>query len=232
MGIPRPVLRTQRLVLRPLQQRHAKAVYQAVDQSRRSLRRWLPFPDTTRSARDIATFIRRTTLGRGGIAWGIWLPEERRDALGAARACAARRAGRGGLRTQGRRAACRETLCGVVGLHGSLRTQGTAMVGYWVRRSQQGQGFATEATAAVALWAFGPLGVARLSVMAAPANHASVRVIRKVGFTREGVLRHMQLLPGRTRRLDWVVASIIRPELARVRPRLVRLCGRRRPWES
>ena len=106
------------------------------------------------------------------------------------------------------------------------------MVGYWIRRSHQGRGIATEATAAVALWALGPFGLARLSVMAATANHASLGVIRKVGFKREGRLRRAQLLPGRKRHLDWVVASFIHSELARVRPRLVRLCGRRRPWES
>ena len=222
MRLTRPILTTQRLILRPLRLSHAEITYRAIEESRRTLRRWLPFPPDTYSRRDTKTYIKKISVSRSGIGWGIWLPAEPSPG--------ARTPRRAGSRPSARLRAG-EVYCGGIGLHAIDQARTSAEVGYWIHRDHEGRGYATEATAAVALWAFERLRLERLKVMAATCNQPSLCVIRKAGFTREGVLRRAQRLPGRKRWFDWVVASIIRPELRRVRPRLVRLCGRRRPWE-
>ena len=98
----------------------------------------------------------------------------------------------------------------------------------WIARRR---GYVTEACAAVLLWAFDALGLERLSVEAATGNRGSLRVIEKLGFVHEGLLRRAQTIPSRRKRLDWCIFSLIRSDLRRVRPRLRQICGNGRPWE-
>lgn len=123
-----------------------------------------------------------------------------------------------------------QRVCGTIGLHEILRQQGTATLGYWIRTSCEGRGHATEASAAVLLWAFDCLRLERVSVQVAPGNEASLQVMDKLGFVREGVARSAQMVPARRQRLDWITAGMIRKDLRRGRRTLVSLCGVRRPW--
>ena len=68
-------------------------------------------------------------------------------------------------------------------------------IGFWVRKSAQGQGFATEATNALMRYAFKVLSFRRLGITHSAGNHASRRVIEKLGFIPEGVQRQANLLP-------------------------------------
>ena len=68
--------------------------------------------------------------------------------------------------------------------------------GFWVRKSAQGRGFATESTNALLHYAFGALGMHRVGITHAAGNEASRRVIEKLGFVPEGVQRAANLLPG------------------------------------
>lgn len=58
-------------------------------------------------------------------------------------------------------------------------------VGYHVRRSPQGRGYATEAAAATRAYARDDLGVGRLIAIIHPDNVASQRVAQKIGLTLE-----------------------------------------------
>jgi len=214
--LTRPRLVTRRLLLQPLCPRHAAEVFAAIDESRRTLSPWLPFVPGTRSATDTAGFIRRVSRSQHDIVWGIWMRGLPSRSAPRAAPIAVEPGG----------------YCGSVGLHRLFREQGIGTVGYWNRRTRERQGIITEAVAAVLLWAAGPLGLERIAVEAATGNAASLRVIRKLGFVREGVLRGAQRIPGRRARLDWVISSLVRGDFSRVRPRLVRFCGTARPWES
>ncbi len=205
--IGRPSLRTARLVLRPLGPRHAGEIYELIAGNRAWLRRWLPFPDRTRSPRDTLGFIDRMTRSDENIVWGLWV--ERPEGCGARHPAA---------------------LCGSIGLHRLDREQGTATLGYWLGRAAGGQGFATEGSAAVLLWAFDSLGLERITVEAATGNAPSLRVIAKLGFVREGRMRKAQRVPGRRRRVDWLVHGLVRSDLRSVRRRLVQYCGTPKPW--
>jgi RimJ/RimL family protein N-acetyltransferase len=68
--------------------------------------------------------------------------------------------------------------------------------GFWVRKSAQGQGFATEAANALVRYAFGALGMRRVGLTHARGNEASRRIAEKLGFSFEGVQRGANLLPG------------------------------------
>ncbi len=68
--------------------------------------------------------------------------------------------------------------------------------GYWVRRSAQGQGFATEAANALVRYGFGPLGMRRIGLTHSAGNEASRRIAEKLGFSLEGIQRGANILPG------------------------------------
>lgn len=66
----------------------------------------------------------------------------------------------------------------------SLRS---AWIGYWVASAHASGGVATAATALAADHAFGPAGLHRLEATVRPENVASIRVLTKLGFRREGL---------------------------------------------
>jgi RimJ/RimL family protein N-acetyltransferase len=67
--------------------------------------------------------------------------------------------------------------------------------GYWVRKSAQGRGFATEAANAMARYAFGALGMRRVGLTYSAGNEASRRIAERLGFCFEGVQKGANVLP-------------------------------------
>lgn len=62
-------------------------------------------------------------------------------------------------------------------------------IGYAVCPSYQNQGYATEAVRAAVKYCFEELGVEMVTAKAITLNQASIRVLEKLGFTREGFRR-------------------------------------------
>lgn len=67
-------------------------------------------------------------------------------------------------------------------------------IGYWIRDSRVGHGFASEAAAALTRVAFEVCGVDRVEIRVDPANTTSLAIPRRLGFDEEGTLRRR--LPG------------------------------------
>lgn len=65
----------------------------------------------------------------------------------------------------------------------------SAYVGYWVDARIGGRGVITAAVALVVDHCFGPGGLHRLEATVRPENAASLRVLEKLGFREEGLLR-------------------------------------------
>jgi RimJ/RimL family protein N-acetyltransferase len=65
----------------------------------------------------------------------------------------------------------------------------TAELGYWLGEEFWNRGIITEAVIAVTQYAFETLGMARVDAEVFEWNPASMRVLEKAGFVREGVLR-------------------------------------------
>jgi [ribosomal protein S5]-alanine N-acetyltransferase len=62
-------------------------------------------------------------------------------------------------------------------------------LGYWIGKPFWGQGYCSEAGAAVLRYAFGELGLIRVHARHLTRNPASGRVLQKLGFSYEGTLR-------------------------------------------
>ncbi|GAB2783941.1 GNAT family N-acetyltransferase [Streptomyces daliensis] len=73
---------------------------------------------------------------------------------------------------------------------GLLRTPDRqAELGFWTAREQRGKGYTMEAARAVIDWAFAGLGVERLEWVAQVGNEGSLAVALRLGFVLEGVQR-------------------------------------------
>jgi len=73
----------------------------------------------------------------------------------------------------------------------------TAELGYWLGEPFWGRGIMTEAVRRLTAWAFDNLEVHRIYATAIAGNQASVRVLEKAGFQREGRLRASVFKDGR-----------------------------------
>ena len=90
-----------------------------------------------------------------------------------------------------------ERFLGVIRLspiHYGAAQSGT--LGYWVARSEWGQGFASLAVDAVVTFAFHHLKLHRVQAHCLPDNLASQRVLEKAGFEQEGLLRSFLEIDG------------------------------------
>ena len=76
---------------------------------------------------------------------------------------------------------------------GSFRS---CYVGYWVSRAVAGQMVIPTALALAGDYALGPLGLHRIEVNIRPENTASLAVVRKLGFRREGLRPHYLHIAG------------------------------------
>lgn len=75
-------------------------------------------------------------------------------------------------------------------------TSGRAELGYVLGRAHWGRGYMAEALGAVIGCAFGAAGLRRLEAEVNPINTASTRLLHKLGFTQEGVLRQRWVARG------------------------------------
>jgi len=89
-------------------------------------------------------------------------------------------------------------LLGSIGLNQISRSHNFANVGYWVRRSQTGNGIASAATRLIASVGLEQLGFSRLEMIIAVDNIASQRVAQKAGAKFEGILRNRLILNGKS----------------------------------
>ena len=71
-----------------------------------------------------------------------------------------------------------------------------AELGYALGRAHWGRGLMFEALGALLTHAFDGLGLRRIEAEVNPANTASVRLLERLGFTREGVLRQRWVAKG------------------------------------
>lgn len=78
---------------------------------------------------------------------------------------------------------------GMIGLRAINRHDRNAEVGYWVGRGYWNRGFAGEALSLILLYAFRKMRFRRVYAIVHQQNPASIRVLEKVGFMREGIWR-------------------------------------------
>ncbi|PKW14189.1 GNAT family N-acetyltransferase [Saccharopolyspora spinosa] len=110
-------------------------------------------------------------------------------------------------------------------VRGALRS---GWIGYWVAARLAGGGVATAAVAMAVDHCFGPVGLHRLEATVRPENQASVRVLEKSAFRREGLFRRYLDVAGTWR--DHYVYALTAEEIPDgAVSRLIRTGGASRP---
>ena len=88
-----------------------------------------------------------------------------------------------------------EAFVGKGGLHTIDWSVPKFEIGYWIRSSCAGRGYATEATEALVEFARSVLGACRIEITSDPRNVPSRRVAEKAGFALEGIRRQSRRDP-------------------------------------
>jgi RimJ/RimL family protein N-acetyltransferase len=88
--------------------------------------------------------------------------------------------------------------------------QGVAEAGCWLEPSAAGKGLVTRAARVIIDWAVEERGIHRVEWQVATANEPSIAVARRLGMTKDGVLR--ESYPYRGKRHDMEVWSVLAPE--------------------
>ncbi|HEX9081939.1 MAG TPA: GNAT family protein [Holophagaceae bacterium] len=155
------------LELRALRQADARPLFALVEADRVRLRRWLPWVELTRELEDTRRFLLRARTQA--------------------------RAGTGatfGLWWKAQ-------LIGVAGFTWIDGSNRSAAIGYWLTSEAEGRGLMTAAVAALLAHGFGRLGLHRIEIRAGVRNRRSRAIPERLGFRREGILRHAEWVSGR-----------------------------------
>jgi len=172
-------LQTERLLLRPPRRGDLIALDSAIAETLPELVRWLPWAHPGHQRADTRRYLRSARLARiQGIALECLLV----------------------LRDSGE-------VVGIASLHRLDPSRRSAGLGYWVRASRQGRGYATEAAHALVMDGFRRLGLHRIEAHVATDNLKSQRVPEKLGFSLEGIARAIELVNGEW--LDHVQYSLL-----------------------
>ena len=105
------------------------------------------------------------------------------------------------------------TLLGTCGVFRWNRGWRTCLTGYELARHAQGQGYMTEALRAIYGWAFESMAVDRIEAQVHPLNAPSLKLLKRLGFVEEGLLREAGLWMGERR--DLVQLGLLRREFVR-----------------
>lgn len=147
------------LFFEPLNLRHIEIVYNAIDQNRKFLRKWLPFVDFTNKMGDTEKFIRsiieRPLASRDDV-YVIWFRHE---------------------------------FAGLIGFKDADRINDKIEIGYWLVEKMTGKGIATEATRKMVNLAFRNMNMNRVQIRCGVGNNKSSAIPKRLGFTLEGIER-------------------------------------------
>lgn len=176
-------LTTPRLALRPLRPRDAQALFE-IYADPLAMRYWSTPPWTTPQQAVERIEADAACLEEGSALRLALVP---RDGTEAPRDEAGVRGG------AGEEAA---PLIGTVSLFAFDIASQRAEIGYMLAPRAWGRGLMHEALQALVAYAFGPLGLRRLEADIDPRNERSARVLERLGFVREGLLRERWMVAG------------------------------------
>lgn len=158
------VLKGKKVTLISVQPENANELFRIIEESRKHLERWLPWVDYVRSLDDEIRIVEH------------WLCEMQMKI--AVPFC---------INVENQ-------LAGIISTHQIDWMNQRTSIGYWVRSDMVNHHIGTEATAVLMEYIFEKLKFHRIYIQAATGNAASNRVIQKLGFKLEGVLKENELL--------------------------------------
>ena len=167
-----------KLVLEATAQKHAAGLFNAVNANRSHLSAFLPWVDHMKSVSDFSNYIQHCEK----------LFEDKTDVSFVIIA--------------------NNTVAGRIGLHYIHPQNRVASIGYWLTKDFEGEGIITRSCRAIINHAFKEMNLHRLEIKAAVDNSRSQAIPRKLGFTKEGILRQAELVNEQF--LDIVLYSLLR----------------------
>ncbi len=157
MLFPLP-LQTERLTLRAPDPTAAAAINEGIRDSFAELTSWLPWADHVPSLDETREHLTKALAAfRAGEDCGLFIWDRSSDAF-----------------------------VGAVGLHPRLADQRRREIGYWIRTSAAGRGYASEAVRAVARTALEHLSLAAVEIHVNASNVPSQKVALNAGFVQTG----------------------------------------------
>lgn len=162
-------IETQRLLLLAPRPGVGPALNEAIIETQEQLKRWMPWAQQLPTVDDTEAVVRRQIAAfvlREDLPFQIYSREP-----------------------QGRR------LLGAMGLHRFDWAARRFEIGYWLRRSAQGQGFISEAVNGLTEMAFTQLRARRLEIRCDEANARSRAVAERCGFALESVMQGQAVNP-------------------------------------
>jgi len=167
--IPYSTLSNGKIILRPFQTEDCPKLYEAVRESLEDLMPWMSWAHEGYSQAEAQSYIALTRVrwNEGAMFSFAVASPKRGEILGG---------------------------CSLSHIH---PVYFFCNLGYWVRTSQRGHGYAMEAARLAARFAFEKVRLARVEVVVAVGNEASLKVAEKIGAHREGVLRNRIVVRGK-----------------------------------
>ncbi len=136
-----------------------EAIFNAIDQNRTFLRKWLPFVDFTQKVSDTERFVRsiidKVSSNRDEV-YIIWHKHE---------------------------------FAGLIGFKDIDRINDKIEIGYWLTEKMTGKGIATAATRKMVNLAFRNMEMNRVSIRCGVGNEKSSAIPHRLGFSFEGIER-------------------------------------------
>jgi len=138
---------------------HVELIFNAIDQNRRFLRKWLPFVDFTNKLADTERFVRslleKSAANRDEV-YVIWYKHE---------------------------------FAGLIGFKDKDRINDKIEIGYWLIEKMTGKGIATAATRKMVNLAFRNMDMNRVQIRCGVENDKSSAIPKRLGFMFEGIER-------------------------------------------
>ena len=148
------------LFLERLNLSHVEAIFNAIDQNRKFLRKWLPFVDFTKKISDTERFVRsiieKVSSHRDEV-YVIWYKHE---------------------------------FAGLIGFKDIDRINDKIEIGYWLIEKLTGKGIATAATRKMVNLAFRNMDMNRVVIRCGVGNEKSSAIPHRLGFSFEGIERN------------------------------------------
>lgn len=134
----------------------ATVIFEAVDENRKFLRKWLPFVDYTLHVSDTEKFLKslsKPDCKKGDETYSIWY---------------------------------REHFAGLIGFKDTDWVNRKTELGYWIVEKMQGKGIITLSVKELTKYAFRKLKLNRIQIKVADGNKKSSSIPLKLGFKYEG----------------------------------------------
>jgi ribosomal-protein-serine acetyltransferase len=145
-------------------QNHAAKLFNAINNNRTHLSKYLPWVDSMQSVEDAEVYIEKCELlfrQKEEVSFVIMYKDK---------------------------------LVGRIGLHHMNLQNKIAAIGYWQDKGVEGQGIITKSCIALINYGFEDLGLHRIEIKAATNNLKSQAIPERLNFKKEGILRQAELV--------------------------------------